>query len=84
MTAMTAKEKWGRLTNPETVEDYGLLIKEDELLEFNEGRELIAALRKATDKRMELVVKMIANNTRQTVERVSYGELTVYPLGPNV
>ena len=84
MTTATAKEKWEHLTNPKTVEDYGLSITETELLEFNEGRELIASVRSATDKRMEVVAKMIANNIRQTVERVSYGELTVYPLGPNV
>ena len=81
---MTAQEKWERLTNPKTVEDYGLSMTETELLEFEEGRKVVELLRGVTDESMDLVVKMIAGRTRQTVDRVSYGVLTAYPLGPNV
>ncbi len=80
---MTAQEKWERLTNPKTLEDYGLSMMETELLEFEEGRKVVESLRGVTDKRMDAVEKMIAKNIGQTVERVSYGVLKAYPLGPN-
>lgn len=38
---MTPKEKWQRLTNPKTVEDYGLGISLNELMEVPEA---VAAL----------------------------------------
>lgn len=39
---MTAIEKWNRLTNPQTVEDYGLSVNLEDLAETKEGREIIA------------------------------------------
>lgn len=80
---MTAQEKWERLTNPKTVADYGLSMTETELLEFEEGRKMVEALRGVTDERMDLVAKMIAKNVGHAVERVSYGVLKAYPLGSN-
>lgn len=56
---------------------------ETELLEFEEGRKVVESLRGVTDERMDLVEKMIAKNMGQAVERVSYGVLKAYPLGPN-
>jgi len=37
----TPEEKLKRLTNPKTVEDYGLVLTEDELITFPEGRDLL-------------------------------------------
>lgn len=38
---MTPVEKWKRLTNPQTIEDYGLSVSLDELAETAEGREIL-------------------------------------------
>ncbi len=37
---MNAVEKWKRMTNPKTVEDYGLGITLNELLETEEGKKI--------------------------------------------
>lgn len=34
-------ERWGRLTNPQTVEDYWLCVDTAELLESDEGRRIV-------------------------------------------
>lgn len=38
---MTPVERWRRMTNPQTVEDYGLSVTLEELYETPEGREII-------------------------------------------
>lgn len=42
---MTPEEKWGRLQNPQSVEDYGLSVTVEELESFEAGREVAAAIR---------------------------------------
>ena len=38
---MTAIEKWRRLTNPQSVEDYGLSVNLADLAQSDEGREIL-------------------------------------------
>ena len=80
---MTAQEKWERLKNPKTIEDYGLLMSEAELLESEEGRKVVELLRGVPNERMSMVAKMIARNLGQTVERVSCGVLKAVPVHAN-
>ena len=42
---MTPKEKWDRLNNPQSADDYGLGMTEAELLTFPEGREAVELMR---------------------------------------
>lgn len=42
---MTPKEKWDRLQNPKTPEDYGLCLTETELRQFPEGRSVLLGVR---------------------------------------
>lgn len=52
---MTPKEKWDRINNPMSVEDYGLFLTEDELRTFLEGRKLLLGVRimQRKDKKIE-------------------------------
>lgn len=74
---MTPQEKWDRIKNPKTLEDFCLSISESELLEFEEGRELVELMRKKTDDGMDLAANMIAGNTNQTIDRIFYGVFVV-------
>lgn len=38
---MNAVEKWKRMSNPQTVEDYGLSVSLEELAQTEEGRQII-------------------------------------------
>ena len=41
MSRYTPEEKWARIKNPQTVDDYRLVISVDELLTFDEGVEIV-------------------------------------------
>lgn len=82
---MTPEEKWKRLTNPKTAEDYGLSLTETELETFAEGRELLAGMRQYTT---ELdgqcrVATELGKAAGEFVEQVRYGVLTAMALPPN-
>lgn len=66
------------MTNPQTVEDYGLSMTKSELLEFDEGRELVAAILDITDDRIDTVANMIGKKVKQEIDLVSYGVLIVH------
>ena len=46
---MTPEEKWERLNNPKTREDYGLCLSEEELSTFEAGRKILAGAKQAAD-----------------------------------
>jgi hypothetical protein len=50
---LTPEEKWKRLNNPTSAEDYGLSLSRDELLTFSEGQQMVAMvlLRSTKNKR---------------------------------
>jgi len=48
---MTPSEKWARMANPQTIEDYGLGITADELMTFPEGVELMKQMQIQMDLR---------------------------------
>lgn len=48
---MTPEEKWKRLTNPKTLEDFGLSVTEAELETFPDGCEILAGFRQVTAER---------------------------------
>lgn len=83
---MEPKEKFCRLTNPQTVDDYSLTLTEQELDTFAEGKEILADMRSlsnAIDHRTELVAKMIGAKSGGTIERVRYGAISVMALPGN-
>lgn len=45
MDKLTPKEKWERINNPKTFEDYGLGLTEEELRTFPEGRAFLIEVR---------------------------------------
>lgn len=53
MKELTAEEKWGRLTSPETLADYGLTLNASELATFPEGRAVLAELCEARETRAQ-------------------------------
>lgn len=50
---MTPEEKWERLNNPKTLEDYGLCLSEEELGTFEEGRKILAGARLAAGRNQD-------------------------------
>ena len=82
---MAPEEKWKRLTNPQTAEDYGLSLTEAELETFDEGREVLAGMRQYTaelDDQCRVMVEL-GRAAGEFVEQVRYGVLTATALPPN-
>jgi len=83
---MTPEEKWKRLTNPQTADDYGLSLTETELETFAEGREVLAGMRQYTtefDDQCRFAAEF-GKAAGEFVEQVRYGVLTATALPPNV
>lgn len=73
---MTPKEKWDRLNNPKTLEDYSLCMSEEELGTFEAGRKILAGAKQAAaqglDQYLE-VAKSIGMQARKTLDDVALG-----------
>lgn len=77
---ISPKEKWERITNPKTVDDYGLSIGEIELETFEEGKKIISGIRALTNnnERNKELMRMLGANANDSVERIRYGVITLY------
>lgn len=82
---MTPEERFRRLTNPQTVDDYGLSLNEQELNTFAEGKEILAELRSLTktNYRQSELMRMFGAKAGDTIERISYGVLSAMSLHPD-
>ncbi|MFA5706808.1 MAG: hypothetical protein WDA41_10675 [Candidatus Neomarinimicrobiota bacterium] len=73
---MTPQEKWERLNNPETLSDYGLILSENELMQFPEGREIVKAVRarqqetEDASQRMRIIGRNIAASLENVILQV--------------
>ena len=67
---MTPEEKWERLTNPKTIEDYGLRMSENELMQFPEGQRVVAEVRARQEERSMLIrsARAAGKNTAATID----------------
>lgn len=77
--AMDPKEKWERLTNPQTIEDYGLALNERELEKIQEWRALLATLRSQNDGNDEFTadfLRIFLTNSNKYAERITYNILS--------
>lgn len=65
---MTPEDKWQRLNNPKTIEDYSLSMNRAELMKIPEGREIVEAMDKMRD-RMSLIEEAdrMANEATQSM-----------------
>lgn len=67
---MTPQEKWKRLNNPTCLEDYGLFLSRNELMQFPEGRayvEMIDGFRKEREERNRLM-EILGKAASQTID----------------
>lgn len=66
---MTPKEKWDRLNNPTCLEDYGLSLSRDELIQFPEGRAIVEHLDFIAKQRSDIdsLINSIIENINQTL-----------------
>ena len=78
----TPEQKWMRITNPKTADDYGLSMTETELETFEEGREILSELRGMMEnkERQTELARMLGARAADTFERVKYGVITVNSL----
>ena len=70
---MTPREKWDRLNNPKTLEDYGLCLSEEELSTFEAGRKILAGAKQAAAQGLDQyseVAKSIGMQARKTLDAV--------------
>ena len=76
---MLPEEKWNRLNNPKTLEDYGLSLNEDELQSFPEGKVLLQSIKRieaSKEKDRKLFLEMdnyfekISKNMKETIDNI--------------
>jgi len=66
------QDKWNRLNNPKTIEDYGLSLTEKELRTFPEGRIILFDIKVNLRKEKQLNNKLnkLKLNMQQTIENL--------------
>lgn len=74
---MTPEEKWQRLNNPQTCEDYGLSLSESELRAFPAGRKLLLEIRLLQRKRKQnnLFMAKMGKRVKQVREQIMFNIL---------
>lgn len=65
-----AEEKWNRLTNPKSVEDYGLSLTESEMVTFPEGRKIIAGIKR--DVAFLETVEKMGDFAKQSINKTAF------------
>jgi len=70
---MTPAEKWERINNPQTVEDYSICMNREELMLIEAGRKIVAQLDTIEAERQELKrrVKALAKDAASRLDALA-------------
>ena len=65
-------EKWTRLNNPQTLEDWGISITESEMRTFPEGRAFLCCLKRIErrERQKDMVLMSMVDNMKNTVDEI--------------